>query len=206
MVREFFTGRRCILTKPKNPLGKGTVVLVHGANMDRWCMFVLKRRLLKDGWGPVYDFELGPLNWTIEENAQMLKKSCEEIEMHQKESGRPRGINFIAHSMGGLVARYLVQALNQGASPLQIENFITLGTPHWGTPVARLAFSRAGRQMIPGDPFLQRLNATEPCLPRGLNACFLWGDLDFLVPARWASWGKRLAQPPTFRCLPYHGH
>jgi triacylglycerol lipase len=41
--------------------------------------------------------------------------------------------NIIAHSMGGLDARYAISCLGLGS---RVVSLTTIGTPHWGTPLA----------------------------------------------------------------------
>ena len=45
-------------------------------------------------------------------------------------------VNIIAHSMGGLDARYAISRL--GLAP-RVASLVTIGTPHLGTPLARVA-------------------------------------------------------------------
>ncbi|MEM7313378.1 MAG: hypothetical protein AAF497_09525, partial [Planctomycetota bacterium] len=49
-------------------------------------------------------------------------------------------INLLAHSMGGLVCRYLLESGEFNAKPWfdKIKNLITMGTPHAGAPKALL--------------------------------------------------------------------
>jgi triacylglycerol lipase len=42
-------------------------------------------------------------------------------------------VNIVAHSMGGIDARYAISKLGLASS---VASLTTIGTPHWGTPVA----------------------------------------------------------------------
>lgn len=64
-------------------------------------------------------------------------------------------VDIVAHSMGGLSARYYTENL---LGHVNVGALITLGTPHHGTPLAYLAVGQGGRQMQPGSEFLQQLN------------------------------------------------
>ena len=54
-------------------------------------------------------------------------------------------VNIIAHSMGGLDARWAISRLGLGS---KVSSLITLGTPHRGTPLADLGSGWASRLKI----------------------------------------------------------
>jgi len=203
LIRGFYflycriAGPRTGLIAPKNPNGRSPILLVHGLNMDEVCMWVLRWRMKKDGWGPIYILNLGPHHWMIEENAQLLKEAIDHI----KERHGP--VHLVAHSMGGLIARYYLQEM-QGAP--NIRSLITLATPHQGTPVAHLAITLAGRQMIPEKPIFARLNKSGNPLPQGVYYLFLWSNLDVIVPFPWGRPGKKIGFGDLFVFVPYLGH
>ena len=64
---------------------------------------------------------------TIEERARELVECIEAI-------GAPR-VNVVAHSMGGLDARFAISRLGLGS---RVASLTTVGTPHRGTPIADL--------------------------------------------------------------------
>lgn len=45
-----------------------------------------------------------------------------------------RRCHLLAHSMGGLDARYLLH--HSDAARIRVQTLVTIGTPHWGSPVA----------------------------------------------------------------------
>lgn len=66
---------------------------------------------------------------TIEERARILKGALEHLPRTQS---RARALYLVAHSQGGLDARYALKSLKlQGVKAL-----LTVGTPHRGTPLA----------------------------------------------------------------------
>lgn len=103
----------------------------------------------------------------------------------------------IGHSMGGLVGRTIIQHLELA----QIDAFVSLGTPHWGTYTAYLApWSESACQMRPGSFFLKSLNEAD--WPENLPALALQASFDELVvPARNAKvpWA-------TNRTVPFTNH
>ncbi|MCC7068930.1 MAG: alpha/beta fold hydrolase [Burkholderiales bacterium] len=70
-------------------------------------------------------------------------------------------LTLVAHSMGGLVARAYLRAF--GAA--RVDMLITLGSPHHGTWHAYFANGTNGRQMRPGNPWLEALNQCPLALP-----------------------------------------
>jgi pimeloyl-ACP methyl ester carboxylesterase len=159
--------------------------------------------------------------------------------------GGPEKVTLVAHSMGGLVARYYLSrrtpdewgTVNEGL----VARLITIATPHqgvWlaqvtrlvspdalimrflralerlglvrGTPAQELAQldhevrvlqervqaeempigtqgyfdSPAVRQLVPGSPFLQQLNAPGS-FPADVESTLIWGDVQVTGSVRW---------------------
>jgi triacylglycerol lipase len=74
----------------------------------------------------VYSFPVHPLA-SVAARAESLKKALDAIDA-------PR-VNIVAHSMGGLDARYLASRLGAAG---RVASIVTVGTPHRGTPLADL--------------------------------------------------------------------
>jgi triacylglycerol lipase len=68
-------------------------------------------------------------------------------------------VDLVCHSEGGLVARYFVQKLGGRAN---VDDLITISTPHRGLAVASITPGEASRQMEIGSDFLQLLNNNNP--------------------------------------------
>jgi pimeloyl-ACP methyl ester carboxylesterase len=102
---------------------------------------------------PIYRFEHDTF-LDIGENASQL---CDWI----RQLGYKR-IYLLAHSRGGLVARYAQQMLSHPSYPATAE-VMTFGTPHLGTPIADAAagglalFMRAGDYLMNGIPYSSML-------------------------------------------------
>lgn len=86
---------------------------------------------------PVFTAHLST-DGTIGERAAVLKNYLET-------ETRGKMVNIVAHSLGGLDARYAVSVLGCR----QIASITTIGTPHQGTPLANWAV----RQMKNGSPW-----------------------------------------------------
>ncbi len=72
----------------------------------------------------VYSFKVHPTA-TVSSRAAELAKALELLDAER--------VNIVAHSMGGLDARYAASKLAAGK---RIASIITVGTPHRGTPLA----------------------------------------------------------------------
>jgi pimeloyl-ACP methyl ester carboxylesterase len=106
--------------------------------------------------------------------------------------GKLEAVDVVGHSMGGLVATELLKSLDRGRL---VRSVITLGTPHRGSPLARLGarmlrgWSGSLEQMLPEAEFLRALGARP--LPRGTSLYSVAGTSDLLVPPRYASLPRR---------------
>lgn len=99
----------------------------------------------KLGYGPTKDrlelrgfkaylTDVSPANSIAVRSAQLAT----EIDQILKKSGAEK-VNIVAHSMGGLDARYLISTLKYGD---RIASLVTISTPHHGTPLADKALDR----------------------------------------------------------------
>jgi len=129
-----------------------------------------------------------PYDQQIEESAGLLNKTLAYIKSHNYGlSSNPKNVGIIAHSMGGLVTRALIQNLNaENNYENNIWKVVMLGTPNHGshscyrllhknlsnisTSAINWIFSRqdsdspAMAQMQPGSIFLINLNSNSPNL------------------------------------------
>lgn len=113
---------------------KHPVVLAHGimgfdkltlASANAAYFRGIEPRLTKLG-AQVYAFKVRP-SASITSRAEDLVKAINELDA--------RKVNIIAHSMGGLDARYAVARLGLQK---RVASIVTIGTPHRGTPLADL--------------------------------------------------------------------
>jgi pimeloyl-ACP methyl ester carboxylesterase len=124
-----------------------------------------------------------PYDQQIEQSAPLLGKALEQIQAYEYTPNDGR-VNILAHSMGGLVTRALIQNVNPDYTyQNNIEKFCMLGTPNHGSHSAfRISHpesyllsaginffgniqdesSPAVYEMYPGSEFLTRLNMSAP--------------------------------------------
>jgi triacylglycerol lipase len=99
-------------------------------------------------------------------------------------------VNVIAHSMGGLDARFAIARLGLAD---RVASLVTIGAPHFGTPIAGLRLSRAAARILHiaalGDltpQALERFNHEVPDA-NGVAYCSVigWSDLKHTNPLLW---------------------
>jgi len=106
---------------------KHPIVLAHGLLAGPRSMMYVKRGLEPDGH-QIY-VPTVPTIHNVETRANLLAHQIDQI---LEESGSEK-VNIIAHSMGGLDARYLISRLGYED---KIASLSTVSTPHRGTPFA----------------------------------------------------------------------
>jgi len=90
---------------------------------------------------------------------------------------------IVAHSMGGLVARAWLRSRathKRSDGTAEAARLITIGTPHRGTWLARLARPVNARQMRIGSRWLTTLTGREPPTLQGLITSW-WSECDQIV-------------------------
>ncbi|MGY1837945.1 MULTISPECIES: esterase/lipase family protein [unclassified Modestobacter] len=148
------------------------VVLVHGLVDNRSVFAVMRRSLRRRGFAQVGSWNYSPLVRDVAAAAEALGQHVERV---CSETGHDR-VHVVGHSLGGLVARYLVQRLGGDA---RVESLVTLGTPHGGSRWARALPTPLIRQLRPGSPLLQELARPAPGCRTPVTA--VYSDLDQVV-------------------------
>jgi pimeloyl-ACP methyl ester carboxylesterase len=152
------------------------ILLVHGMVDNRSIFTVLRRGLVRRGFGRIDTMNYSILTGDIRAAAAHLGA---EIERIVEETGYER-IHVIGHSMGGLIARYYVTRLGGDA---HVHTLVTLGTPHSGSYLAYTWRGGLTRQLRPGSALMDELAApVRDCQTRFI---VYWSDLDqVVVPQR----------------------
>lgn len=163
------------------------VLLVHGYGDSRrtpWWRRTVDR-FADAGYDPdrIHSLDQGAMGSTVgspRQYAREVLSACQSV----ADGG---DVDVLAHSMGGLSARWAVERLGGDE---YVDDLVTLGTPHRGTYLAYAGLATAGgRAMVPGSSFLRDLNG-DP-LASDVEYTAVWSDDDgAIVP------GDHAAIPP----------
>ena len=148
------------------------VVLVHGLVDNRSVFAVMRRSLRRRGFASVCSWNYSPFLRDVAQGAAELGRHLERV---CEQTGHDR-VHVVGHSLGGLLARYHVQ--RQGGDR-RVDSLVTLGTPHRGSVLAHLLPTPLVRQLRPGSPLLQELDAPAPHCRTRITA--VYSDLDQVV-------------------------
>ena len=148
------------------------VVLVHGLVDNRSIFTVMRRSLRRRGFTSVCTWNYSPLQRDVQSAAEALGRHIEAI---CRQTGHER-VHVVGHSLGGLVARYLVQRLGGDA---RVESLVTLGTPHAGSRWAHVLPTPLVRQLRPGSSLIRELAAPVTDCRTQITA--IYSDLDQMV-------------------------
>lgn len=160
---------------PVAPARTGTdvgvpVILVHGFFCNAAYWWGMRRALRAAGIESVYSLSLEPVYNDIDAFGRQL---AERIEQVLSETGADQ-VLLIGHSMGGLVSR--AAALRHGQAA-HVAGIITLGTPHFGTALARFSWGLNVRQMADHSDWLVELSRQEEGLsPVPVTSIFSYHD------------------------------
>jgi pimeloyl-ACP methyl ester carboxylesterase len=150
------------------------VVLIPGIYCNAAVWRSIARRLAARGMKNLVAVTLEPPLASIDALAHQLAGEIERI----CEATQAAQVVLVGHSMGGLIARAYLR--DHGAA--RVARVITLGSPHHGSALARLAIGANGAQLRPGNPWLAALNATEHAPPPvPIVSLFTWND-NFVAP------------------------
>jgi len=160
--------------------GDEPVLLVHGygdAGTTPWWR-TLERRFADSGYPDeaVETLSLGAPGLTLGSPRRYARRIGDRVEALR--DAFDSRVDIVAHSMGGLGARWYVE---RGGGAAFVDDLVTLGTPHQGTTLAYTQPTPGGRDMTPDSPFLRTLNGRRP--PRGVTYTAVGSDADSLVDA-----------------------
>jgi pimeloyl-ACP methyl ester carboxylesterase len=151
------------------------VVLVHGffCNHRIWDDVATALRLQGHA---VVAVNLEPLFCSIDRYESIIEKAATELLDH---SGQQQ-IALVGHSMGGLAIR----AWMRQHGTQRVAKVLTLGTPHAGTLLGKIAHSPNGKQMLWQSEWLAELAASETEETRALKRIALTPQDNIVFPQR----------------------
>jgi triacylglycerol esterase/lipase EstA (alpha/beta hydrolase family) len=126
------------VVKQKVALAQNIILYIHGIIGDTKSLVTSiqrakveingQQRPLREAYDLVLTFDYENLHTTIEENAQLLKKRLEAVDLG---ANHGKKLQIVAHSMGGLVSRWFIE--REGGNQI-VQHLIMLGTPNAGSP------------------------------------------------------------------------
>lgn len=171
----FFPREIPVLALPSRGSSRRPILFLHGVFHNPATFAWLKQKLAWAGWRRFGELNLWSSLRPIPENAHRIHDSVEALcRAHEAEE-----VDIVAHSMGGILARYYVQLLGGHA---RVRHLITLATPHQGTRLSRFSLFPQLRELSPGSETLARLNLRP--LPERTLGVSVSGELDVLMQPR----------------------
>lgn len=171
-ARPFTVGR---VEVTRNP-----IVLHHGFNASRtndWSFWKVKEALEADGHR-VYVTQVEPFAGVPTRAKSLaaqidvaLSDTCAARELDAATCARTVKVNLVAHSMGGLDARYLAASLHYAP---KLASVTTISSPHRGTAIADVALGLLPDQGRGADV----VNHLAACFGRTFTAAELTTDTD----------------------------
>lgn len=167
-----------------------TIVFVSGFGAPQRGLRIIKRRLVRDG----YNVVLFSLHWQdVTGGVGDMALSLGREILNLKKVVHSSPVHIVAHSAGGIVARFYIQLL--GGSHY-CETLTTLATPHHGTWLALLGFfshlAMVGKyllQLSPRSRTIRKLN--EKPIPTDLMMTSIYSTDDWICNAKTARLPRR---------------
>lgn len=138
------------------PDGFRPVVFVHGLGGHPGNFLGLKTYFAGRGRTRSYVVDFGNAS-SLSVMADHLDNVLDDI-YARNQLEEDQQVDLVAHSMGGLVARLM---LDDEVNRLRVANLVTLGTPHLGSHLARLAATELTVELRPGSETLNLLESQD---------------------------------------------
>jgi triacylglycerol esterase/lipase EstA (alpha/beta hydrolase family) len=149
---------------------RNPIILLHGFAMNRTQWIWMARRLRARGHGPIYGINYFSFA-RIDRAARRLARFVEDVRTREGELR----IDIVAHSMGGLVARYYIERLSGSK---HVERLVTIGTPHRGTRIGWFgALLPGARDLLGSSALLADLGPVRA----GADYTSIWSRADAVV-------------------------
>jgi len=177
---------RSLPTVPVYPKSKDSakarklpVLFIHGVFHNRSTFAWLKQKMALNGYRHFKEVDLltsiHPVPRLAEQIASIVSTMQRRYEVPQ--------IDVIAHSLGGIIARYYVQAM--GGDGI-LKNLVTLGSPHAGTVWSNYSVLSHLKDLSPNSALMEKLREMPP--PQFTRVVAVSGSLDVMVRPASAFW------------------
>jgi triacylglycerol lipase len=157
------------------PTKRIPILFIHGVFHNPSAFAWLIQRLAFSGWHHFGEMNLYTMFHSI---PTMAEKTAENIETLRERYGVDK-VDVVAHSMGGIVARYFIQKLGGDGV---VRNLVTLGTPHQGSTLSQMSVLPRLRELSPGSSTLRELN--QKPVPKKTQCLSISGALDIVIQPR----------------------
>ena len=156
------------------------VLLVHGflCNRGFWNQWMPRLRAQSTPYAAI---TLEPTFGSIDDYPAIIEAAMVKLEAC---TGKPPIL--VAHSMGGLAIR--AWAAQKPGNIERVHSVLALGSPHYGTYLAKLAFTPNGQQMRRHSQWLKKLASTENHQTGQKFTCYF-------------SASDNIVSPPSSACL-----
>ncbi|KAI0813324.1 Alpha/Beta hydrolase protein [Xylaria sp. FL0064] len=129
-----------------------------------------------------------------------IEKRAEKLARGIADAAGGREVNIIAHSMGGLDARYMISHLRP--ANVAVRSLVTVASPHHGSSFADFLFHEIGKERIPEIyKFLERFNMETGAFEQ-LTSTYMNNDFNPRTPddpqVSYFSYGAMMNRPPLF--------
>jgi triacylglycerol esterase/lipase EstA (alpha/beta hydrolase family) len=149
---------------------RNPIVLLHGFGMNRTQWMWMARRLRERGHGPIYGANYFSLQG-VPRSARRLQRFVDQVLAAEQVTE----VDIVAHSLGGIVARYFIERLSGSK---KVGRLITIGTPHAGTRLGRFApLIPSARDLLGDSVILVDLGLVRP----GTEYTSIWSKADAII-------------------------
>jgi triacylglycerol lipase len=148
------------------------VLFIHGVFHNRSTFAWLKQKLTGHGFR---HFKEVDLLTSVHPIPRLAEQIASVVSTMQRRHEVPQ-INIVGHSLGGIIARYYVQAMGGDGV---VQNLITLGSPHGGTLWSNFSILSHLKDLSPKSEFMEKLQKLPP--PQHTRAIAVSGALDIMV-------------------------
>ncbi|KAI1284103.1 Alpha/Beta hydrolase protein [Xylaria sp. FL0933] len=129
-----------------------------------------------------------------------IEKRAEKLARGIADAAGGREVNIIAHSMGGLDARYMISHLHP--ENVAVRSLVTVASPHHGSSFADYLFHEIGKERIPEIyKILERFNMETGAFEQ-LTSTYMNNDFNPRTPddpqVSYFSYGAMMNRPPLF--------
>ncbi|KAK9774490.1 putative GPI inositol-deacylase [Seiridium cardinale] len=127
-----------------------------------------------------------------------IEQRAEKLGEHIAQSAHGRSVNIVAHSMGGLDARYMISHLQP--KNVDVRSLVTVATPHHGSAFADFVFDEIGEERLPRlYSFARRLGVETGAFSQ-LTQKYMTQDFNPKTPddpsVQYFSYGAMMNRPP----------